>query len=303
MIPGKSPTLDQLMVFCTVAETGSFTLAAERLHRAQSVVSYTIANLEAILGLTLFERGRRKPVLTESGAAVLADARRVNTAFQGFQMRAAGLNSGLEAEVSLAVDVMFPMDRLVDMLEGFARNFPTVALNLRIEALGAVLQTVLEGECVLAIAGPNERWPDAISPLRIGAITLVAVAAPRHPLATLEGGPISSVALRDHTQLVLTDRSRLTEGQRFGVYAARVWRLADLSAKHRLLIAGLGWGYMPLHMVAADIEKGSLVRLTPADRGTFAYAVNLLTRGDHAPGPAARWLARQITALGPIDMH
>ncbi|MDI9654556.1 LysR family transcriptional regulator, partial [Burkholderia cenocepacia] len=70
---------------------------------------------------------------------------------------------------------------------------------------------------------------------------LVTVAAPTHPLAQRRGRvPLSDA--REYTQLVLTDRSKLTEGQSFGVYATRTWRTADLGAKHRLLLEGLGDG-------------------------------------------------------------
>ncbi|HKT92028.1 MAG TPA: LysR family transcriptional regulator, partial [Paraburkholderia sp.] len=56
----RSPSLEQLRALIAVAETGSFSAAARQLDRAQSVVSYTIANLEALLGVALFERGKRK---------------------------------------------------------------------------------------------------------------------------------------------------------------------------------------------------------------------------------------------------
>ena len=72
------PTLDQLRVFITVVDAGSFVGAAKRLGRATSVISYSIANLEAQLGLTLFDReATKKPQLTEAGQAVLAEARGV----------------------------------------------------------------------------------------------------------------------------------------------------------------------------------------------------------------------------------
>src|SRR4051794_29760031 len=120
----KSPTLDQLRVFLAVVENKSFSGAAEVLHRAQSVVSYTIANLEAQLGFALFEKGRRRPVLTEAGRAILTDARRVDLLMRELTARAEGLTSGLEGEVSLAVDVMYPSATLVSILQAFAARFP-----------------------------------------------------------------------------------------------------------------------------------------------------------------------------------
>ena len=180
----RTPTLDQLQVFAAVADAGSFSLAAQQLGRAQSAVSYTVASLEAQLGLTLFERTRRRPVLTEAGRVVLADARRVDMHMHELLSRADGLTMGLEAEVSLGVDVMFPIEKLVNVLEDFAAAFPTVTMRLRMGPMGGVLRLVLDRECHLGIAGPSESWPDPISPNYLDAINLINVAAPQHPLAS-----------------------------------------------------------------------------------------------------------------------
>ena len=112
--PG-TPTLDQLRVFLAVVETGSFAAAARRLGRATSVISYAVANLEAQLGLALFDReATRKPQLTVAGRALLGEARTVAHGVDGLRARVRGLLSGLEAEVNLAVDVMLPTSRVVD---------------------------------------------------------------------------------------------------------------------------------------------------------------------------------------------
>jgi len=95
-----TPTLDQLHVLATVAESGSFSATARHLNRAQSVISYTIANLEVQLGLPLFTRDGHRPVLTEAGRALVADARRVGLLVDELRARAAALRRGLEAELA-----------------------------------------------------------------------------------------------------------------------------------------------------------------------------------------------------------
>jgi DNA-binding transcriptional LysR family regulator len=100
---------------------------------------------------------------------------------------------------------------------------------------------------------------------------------------------------------VLTDRSRLTVGQTFGVYSNRAWKLGDLGAKHRLLLAGLGWGSMPRHLVEADLEAGRLVRIVLADRGSVNYNVSLIHRTDAATGPACQWLCHFLKSGTPPD--
>jgi DNA-binding transcriptional LysR family regulator len=290
----KAPTLDQIAVFLAIVETGSFAGAARKLGRATSVVSYAIANLESQLGVSLFTRaGASRPILTEAGRAMLPDSRRLSIALDGLLAKARGLTHGLEAEVSLVVDVMLPAKKLVRALDEFSRQFPTVALRLRVEALGAVTQQVLEGGAVFGVSGPLELANDLLTRGPAGSVKLVAVAAPGHPLAGLPG-PISQSLARDHIQLVLTDRSALTAGRDFGVVAVKSWRLADLGAKHALLLAGLGWGNMPKSMVNDDLKRGRLVALPIETPGEMHYPFHTVYRGDTPPGPAASWLMERL---------
>jgi len=287
-----TPTLDQLQVLLAVVEAGSFAAAARRLNRATSAVTYAIDNLEAQLGLALFDRvATRKPSLTPAGRAVLTEARAVARGVDLLRARVQGLLEGLEPEVSLVVDVMLPTARLVDALQAFQAEFPSVPLRLHVEGLGAVAQLVLDGTAMLGVGGP---LTTALSLERtwIGGVRLVPVAAPFHPLAGRRGP--AAEAARDHIQLVLTDRSPLTQGRDFGVFARRTWRLADLGAKHALLLAGVGWGSMPDPVVRGDIEAGRLVELDLGDWRDAVYMMNAIHRGDRPPGPATRWLIERF---------
>ena len=148
------PSLDQLRVFLTVVETGSFAAAGRRLMRATSAVSYSIANLEQQLGVTLFDRdSTRKPTLTEAGIAVLTEAQTVSVGVDNLRAKVSGLTAGLEAELGLVVDVMLPTSRLVDALQAFEAELPTVTLRLYIEALGAVFQLVESRVADIGISG------------------------------------------------------------------------------------------------------------------------------------------------------
>jgi DNA-binding transcriptional LysR family regulator len=292
-----TPSLDQLAVLSAVAEAGSFSAAARKLRRGQSVISYTIANLEAQLGIALFDRGGRVPVLTEAGRAILADARRATLVVNELRARAAALRQGLEAEVTLAVDVLFPVTALVAALQDFSRAFPTVTLRLRMEAVGGVAQLVLAGESVIGVSGWACTMSDALARHPLGRIRLFPVAAPGHPLAAAQAVPqtVPRALAREHVQLVLADASRLTEGQDFGVVGLKTWRLGDLGAKHALLLAGLGWGNMPAHMVKDDVGSGRLIRLRiEGEEPDYDYALYLIERADQPPGRAAAWLKERL---------
>ncbi|GFE72513.1 MULTISPECIES: LysR family transcriptional regulator [Novosphingobium] len=299
--PG-TPTLDQLRIFLAIVDTGSFAAAGRKLNRAVSVISYGIANLEAQLGVTLFEReGTRKPVLTTAGRAVLSEARGVAEGIDGLRAKVKGLLDGLEAEVDLAVDVMFPAERLGVILRAFAAEFPTVQLRLHVEALGAITAMVLDGTAVIGLSGPLFAGVEGLESVSLGSVAMVPVAAPDHPLGRMD--PIPPGAGREYTQLVLSDRSRFTEGKDFSVMSPKTWRLADLGAKHALLRQGIGWGNMPLPMIEADLVSGTLIRLSMPDHPGGIYRFGGIWRRDTPPGPAAAWLLDRFAAQCELDTN
>lgn len=283
------PSLDQLRTFLVVAEEGSFNRAAKRLGRAISVISYAIANLESQLGVALFAReGSRRPQLTQAGQALLAEARAVTDNVDALVAKVRSLQQGLEPELSLAVDVMLPGDVIARILRAFQRMFPSVPLRLHVEALGATAALVIDGKVDIAIGGPVAADCPEMQRQQLGSVELIPVAAPSHPLAQMER--IAPGETRRHLQLVLTDRSPLTEGRDFSVLSPRSWRLADLGAKHVLLREGLGWGNMPRHLIEDDLARGTLVRLQVPEGASFAFQFSALWRRDRVPGPAACWM-------------
>lgn len=282
-------SMDQLRTFIAAAEEGSFSAAGRKLRRAQSVVSQTLANLELQVGFALFDRSGRYPQLTEQGRALLDSARAAASSMDGFKAKARTLAEGLEAELSVAVDVMFPIDRLTEAVRRFHHEFPGTPLRLDVEVLGAVVQPLLERRCRLAVVGSYPDVPRECAIDFLFEVPLVVVAAASHPLASM-AAPIARSEAAKHVQLILTDRSTLTEGRQFGVVNPHGWRLADLGAKHAFLRAGLGWGGMPRHMVDAELASGSLVELkleaSPV-LGT-AFSMHASWRKDAPPGPAGR---------------
>jgi DNA-binding transcriptional LysR family regulator len=287
-----NPTLDQLKIFVTVAEAGSFSAAGRKLNRAQSVIRYCIANLEAQLGLKLFEReGTREPQLTEIGRAMLEDARRMVGVLQRIRSRVDGHHQGLEAEVALSVDAALPSPVLVRVLKAFEAQFPTVMLRLHIGSLGLIPDHVVSGQADLGIGGLLGEVD--VHLVRIGFMSIVLAAAPAHPLARLPK-PVAIEDAREHTQLVVTDQSERTKGRDFGVFAYRTWRLTDLRTKHTLMREGLGWGGLPRWLIADDLASGRLVELDLESFREVSSPLFAMHRNDRSPKPAAAWLIDQF---------
>ena len=294
-------TIDQLRVFRQVVESGSFSAAARDLHRAQSAITYAVQKLENLLGTDLFDRSGYRPVPSDAGRALLPRASRILEELAAFNAQARAIAGGLEPEVALVVDSLYSSERLMNVLAEFQKRFPPVQLRVYVESLGAAAQAVVDGTVDLGIALEFAAASADLHTTPLGDVELVPVAAPSHPLAKHKGR-IPAEALRDEVQLVLTDRSTLTRGKDFSVFSTRTWRLADLGARHEMLLAGLGWGSMPIHMVDDDLAAGRLMKLDIRRPDGVTKLprppVVLARRKDKTLGPAGDWLAARL-----VDGH
>jgi DNA-binding transcriptional LysR family regulator len=293
MLDGVS--LDQLRTFIAAAEEGSFSAAARKIGRAQSVVSDLVGNLEGQVGVELFDRSGRYPRLTPEGEVLLTDARCVVAGVDRFKARARGMAAGLEPELSVVMDVFYPIAAIAELAKHFREEFPDTPLRLYVEALGGAFQPVLDGRASLAAVGTLPVMPQGLTAERLGSVAVVMVAAREHPLAALPG-VIPKGELARHVQLVLTDRSSLSSGREFGVMSPSTWRLADLFAKHAFLLNGLGWGGMPLHAVERDLREGRLVKLMIEDvpEDGLLMPMSAVYPAATPPGPAGRWLIERL---------
>ena len=302
MLDGVS--LDQLRAFIATVDERSFSAAARKLGRAQSVVSELVRGLELQLGVTLFDRSGRYPHLTSTGIVLLAHARDVVSGINMMKSRAKGIAAGLEPELSVVIDVFFPIHAIAVVAGEFRARFPNVPLRLYVEALGGAYLPLLDRCASFGIVASLPDIPPGIVTEPLTGIAFVTVAAADHPLAA-EDGVIPRGKLAKQVQLVLTDRTELSQGRDFGVMSPETWRIADLFAKHAFLLNGLGWGNMPLHAVAAEIEGGRLVELKIEDMpaGGFKMPMFVAYRSDNPPGPAGRWLAERLKtgAVGALS--
>lgn len=290
-------TFDQLRTFITAADERSFSAAGRKLGRAQSVVSQTLANLETQLRVKLFDRSGRYPVLTEQGRVLLALARAVTGNVDLFKAHAKSLAGGLEPQLNVVVDVMFPIAALTDAVTGFHNQFPDTPLRLEVEALGAVAKSVLDGTCGIGIMASVPLIPPEFSVETLCPTKMIVTAAPSHALARC-APPITQAELSKHVQIVLSDRSNLSEGRDFGVVSPRTWRVTDIGAKHAFIRAGLGWGSLPEHMARADLASGALVSLAPESLqlNGLSLTMSAVYRTDSPPGPAGRWFIDRLLA-------
>jgi len=286
-------TLDQFTVFVAVVECGGFAAASRRLGRAQSAVTHAIRNLEEVSGLLLFDRSGYRAVLTDAGRALLPRARQVLAEADGFRRVSQGFAVGLEASLTVVVGPFVPEGPVAQALCRLHTELPTVRVVLHQQAHDRSLEMLGQGLAQVAVLAEATKIGRQFESFRLAEQTLVAVAAPGHPLVA-EPAPIAPERLRQHMQVVWHSGNESLAPQDLGVHATDCWYVNTLAAKRSLLLAGVGWGSLPDHLVADDLAEGRLVRLEPLswegrDRMPSFHTI-VVWRRDAVAGPAQRAL-------------
>jgi DNA-binding transcriptional LysR family regulator len=204
------------------------------------------------------------------------------------------LAGGLEPELSVAVDVVFPLAPFTATVAAFQKEFPATLLRFDVES-AAVIEPVLDGRCAVGVIASLRVAPPQLTRERLLAVRTPILVSPQHPLAT-HRAPIPMAVLAEHIQLVHADPSDLSRAGGFGLLSPRVWRLSHLGAKLAFLRAGLGFGIMPLHMIEADLATGALVQITAESTPPEGYviAMSVVYRTNSPPGPAGRWFIDRL---------
>jgi DNA-binding transcriptional LysR family regulator len=233
-------------------------------------------------------------VLTDQGRALLADARAVAGHVDLLKARAKSLAGGLEPELSVAVDVMFPDAAFTGTVAAFQKQFPATLLRFDIES-SAVIEPVLAGRCAIGVVGAWGPAPPQLTHEPILTIALHTVVAAQHPLAT-QRGQIPLSILAEHIQITHVDPSDIPGGLEPRLKIPRVWRLSHLGAKLAFLRAGFGFGAMPLHVIETDLAGGRLIEITTEDAPVGGRLVEMraVYRTDSPPGPAGRWFIDRL---------
>ena len=241
-------TLDQVRVFLAVVDTGSFSQAGKRLKRAQSAVSYAIANLERLLEVELFDRQGRQTRLTPQGQTLLPSARNLVAQAALLIRDAEAIRNGSEPELRIAVDGLVPMRLVAQAMTAVRQAHPVATISLRSEALGAVPELLLHRRVDIGLSPLLQFHTKTLDCEAFTQVEMIPVAAPG-------AGPDTQ------PQIIIRDQTRLTDQMTFSVVKGPQCYVADVSTKHDLLLLGQGWGMLPRDLVQSDLQARRLVRL------------------------------------------
>jgi len=288
-------SLDQMRVALAVASTGSFSAAARQLRRAQSAVSYAITTLENQLGTELFDRSGPRTRVAPEGSTLLAEMAAILAQADALKQHAKALSSGQEPVLHIVVDALFDLSAFSRIARELGETFAATSLSVEVESMQRVLDRVGGGHAHLGLLASLSSVPAALRSVALSPIQLVPVAKAGHPILTER--EFSEDVQHNHVQIILGERGDAPSGPSYFVFASRTWRATDLGVKHALLLDGAGWGYMPLHRVADDLQAGRLVRLEleglPHEDTQPVFVV---WSARAKPGPCARWLIERLSS-------
>ncbi len=281
-------TLDQLEVLESIDRFGSFSAAATELHRATSAVSYSVKSLEAALDLELFDRSGHRAVLTDGGRLVLEEARGVLERARRIETLADQLQQGWEPKLLVVLDGVLPMQPAMRALKRFtAEDLPTT-VELRVEYLGAVrARFEADGADLMLTVDQVSDASLVIQPM--AAMEMVLVVHRSHPLAAHRGS-CRRADFHSYVELLVAPASArdMPHVRRLFFGGPHVFELSDFHSKLEALREGVGFGWMPSHLVSEHLNTGELVRPEFDEGNTHLFTPQLAFRSDYPLGRAAK---------------
>jgi DNA-binding transcriptional LysR family regulator len=291
-------TLHELACFLAVAELGSFQKAATRLHRSHPSVFAAVASLERQLGLALFDRGGYRVAVSAAGEAFLDRARQMLDSARQMETQARQIAMGEEVKLAVVIGDLCPLPATLHLLRRFFAQCPGTRLDLHFEALSGPWERLQSGEADLIFhhLEQAEMRFDARGWQRV---RLVPVVAPGFLDFPVHAG-ITPEMMRPYVQCVIRDSARNgAPRDYFVVDGARRCTVADQFMKREVILQGMGWGHMPLYLVAEDLAQGRLLSMAGDHFRVSELELVIARRRDVAHGPVAIRLWEHLVARLP----
>lgn len=258
--------IHQISAFVSVATLGSFSQAAQQLHRTQPAVSRRISQLETSLDAKLFERRGREIALTPEGRVFLPHAQTIVAAARDAELAVRQSLGELDSDLPLRVALVGTLadSQVVDALRDFRARYPTMPVALRTATSREVSALVKRGEAEVGLRYFRDADP-ALESLPLGVERLVFVTDPLHPLA--QGGPHRPTALAEenwlsfpihHDQPDSFGHLLLRELLAAGIGEPQITYVDSLTAQKRLIEAGYGVSLLPASGCREELKAGIL---------------------------------------------
>ena len=284
---------EALTAFVEAVACGSFSAAARRLRKSQSTISTAISNLEADLGVALFDRTTRHPTLTPQGEQVLSYVKAILAASNRLDELAISLSDETEARLTFVLSDTLHPDVLEDLLQQFDSRFPHTEFECLIGEDEDVIDLLQKERAQVGLIEARDSYPTEIGSTRLPLQTAMAIyVAPAHPLAAQ--GRVTWDELHSWRELRLSTflASSLEPAK------GQVWSAPNYLLLLSMTVQGLGWCILPCALVDEFAGSGTLVALN-IPGWPRAISVDLLWNKKAPPGKAGSWLRQHLQRQEP----
>jgi len=286
--------LEQLRVLDAIVTQGSFRKASEALYKSQPALSQAIKTLEEETGLSLLSRESYRPVLTPDGKAFYRQARVVLDQVQSLKELAGKLSASQEAEVRLSVTATCPLGNLLSVIGDLKQTFPATDIRLMSDAMGGSAERLMAGEADLIIAALDGLVAEAVLAAPYTTVRMIPVAHPDYGPARI-GKRLSNAEMRPYVQVVVAGTGQGQYDQSRDVVPDSLrWTVSDFAAKKEIVLAGMGWGGMPEHLITEELQSGALVPLNLEGYPIRHSQLHVIRRREGALGVVANALWEQL---------
>jgi DNA-binding transcriptional LysR family regulator len=280
-------SLEQWRALVAVVDDGGYAAAAEAIHKSQSTVTYAVQQIEKLLGVKAFRLEGRKAVLTPAGRMLYSRARVLLDEASSLERAAQRNSAGWEAEITIAVEIIFPTWLLLKSLDRFGREAPNTRIEVIETVLGGGPEALLERSVDLAL---TPRVPPGFSGESLMRLAFVPAAHPNHPLFRL-GRRLTLKDLRKYRNLTVRDTSVKRDKRSSFLEAEQRWTVGHMATSLQAARMGFGFAWYPEEKIREEIAAGEL-KVLPLKNGGDAFAEIYLVLADpEGAGPGVRRLA------------
>lgn len=283
---------EQLIIFKTVIETGSFSAAARTLGKVPSAVSMSIANLEIDLNLSLFSRAGREPIPTPQAITLYEKTEQLLIEMNQWKQHAFALSEGLESALNIVVVSEILHIQWIDYISLLEKEFPDLQINIFSAPQEDALNMLLNQTAQLAMMFEREQLESREQFVELKREVLVPVAALHTELATFK--QVRYEQILQNRQIVVASRDRSIKPEL--LFSKKYWRTDNNLSACAMIIEGLGWGILPLDMlnqnphIHQQLKILDFLDFSPK----FEYFIDLVWSRESELGAAARFLIDHI---------
>lgn len=280
-------TLDQWVVFKTIIDTKGFCAAAEELNRSQSAISYSMAKLQSQLNVQLIKIDGRRCELTASGEQLLQMVRPLLDDFVYLEKNASHLSHGIEANILINIDNIFPKEILFKAIAAFNEKYPLTGIDID-ERLRLLPSDDLDFDLAITTS-ENGLIPGK----KIVDVSLIPVAHFEHPIFQLDFASLTHEKLSCYKQIFYQRKADL-ESKDISLDPRKHWSVHSIDAAIAAVKANLCLGWLPEHAILDSLKLGELKKIITVETDECYIPLYLLENSKKPKGPAVSYLAEML---------